>query len=375
MATIEAVDFVDALGDHLQRPVKVADDADPEYELIATSAALAVKGTTALYFTAEYCKSCKVFTSKLVEAMDGPFGENTAVVTISYDKSEEEFNSYCGKMPWLSVPFKSSADVRSSLLKYYEIKAIPALVVLDGATGELITADGVKRLEASPDWLPSKTANVQYSTGKGAEHSVADTDSVIVEIAGTAPVNSFRQRFFTTPILSFGHRGINPDNQAALFLDENVCRCRAGLMNIIVVILLVNLHFWGSIPLLVYILYGVVVWELLVSNLIGFTPFAPLGVIASILIWAIHPVPHWKAGGPKRWAWGLGLAVATLFFIAFLTGVTALQYVTLVMFFFCTWMETAMAFCCVCFIHDQITTKLLGWSECKECKMIYVSKI
>lgn len=375
MATIDTIEFEDALGGHLQRPLKTADGADLPHELVETSVALAGKGTVALYFTAEFCKACKLFTSKLVEAQQGPFGENTAIVAVSYDRTEEEFNDYCGKMPWLSVPFESAADVRSSLLKYYEIKAIPALVVVDGATGELITADGVKRLESSPTWCPSKPAAVQNSTGKRSEYCVTDTDSVIVEIAGTAPVNSFRQRFFTSPMFAFGHRGIDPDNQAALFMDENVGRCRAGLMNIIVVLLLVNLHFWGSMPLLVYILYGVVAWELLVSNLVGFTPFAPLGVVASFLTWAVHPVPQWKAARPKRWAWGLALAMATLFFIAFVTEVTALQYVTLIMFFFCTWMEAAMGFCCVCFVHDQITTKLLGWSECKECKMIYVGKI
>jgi hypothetical protein len=278
-------------------------------------------------------------------------------------------------MPWLCVPYESAPDVRGSLLKFYEIPSIPALVVLDGATGQLITTDGVKRLESNPAWSPAKPAVVQSSAGKRGEYSVTDTESVTIEISASAPVNSFRQRFFTSPILSFGHRGINPQDEAALFIDENVARCRAGLMNIIVVFLLVNLHFWGSIPLLVYILFGIVAWELLVSNLIGFTPFAPLGVIASFLMWAIHPVPVWKSGRSKRWAWGLGLAVATLFFIAFMTEVTALQYVTLVMFFFCTWMEAAMGFCCVCFLHDQITARLLGWSECKECKTIFLGKI
>lgn len=80
---MEALDFEDALGESLQRPLK-----DQDRQLVDTSAALAGKSAVALYFTADYCKSCKAFTPKLLEAQQGSFGEITAIVTISCDRTE-----------------------------------------------------------------------------------------------------------------------------------------------------------------------------------------------------------------------------------------------------------------------------------------------
>ena len=66
------------------------------------------------------------------------------VVFISSDSVQSEYDSYRGCMPWLSVPFSNlhRLRIKDALSTRYAIRGIPALIVLDGASADLVTADG-----------------------------------------------------------------------------------------------------------------------------------------------------------------------------------------------------------------------------------------
>ncbi|KAK1303033.1 putative nucleoredoxin 1 [Acorus calamus] len=95
-----------------------------------------------LYFSASWCGPCRRFTPKLVEVYNELLSkDNFEVVFISSDRDEEAFNGYFSKMPWLAIPF-SDASVRDGLKKLFKVRGIPSLVIIDGATGKVLTEDG-----------------------------------------------------------------------------------------------------------------------------------------------------------------------------------------------------------------------------------------
>tara|TARA_B100000795_G_scaffold215032_1_gene168832 strand:- start:11 stop:283 length:273 start_codon:yes stop_codon:yes gene_type:complete len=74
------------------------------------------------------------------------------VVFVSSDKDMGQFQEYFATMPWLAIP---PGDKRKDALsKRYEVEGIPTLVLLDGATGEEINANGgranISRSRAAP---------------------------------------------------------------------------------------------------------------------------------------------------------------------------------------------------------------------------------
>ena len=207
MDDADALDFAEELGPKLQPQTRDEAGEPIHSELVDTEAALKDKKVIALYFTAAYCHSCSLFTPKLKQAIHGPLGQSTQVVTISYDRTEDDYNDYCGKMPWLAVPFRQAAEVRGLLLKFYGIQSIPALVLLN-AQGELLATDGVEKVKAYPKDWPYQEPGAVPSIQQGLR-----PDAVGVEIPATAAVAGFRQRFFTTPLLAAGHTGIGPEDE------------------------------------------------------------------------------------------------------------------------------------------------------------------
>uniref|UniRef100_A0A0E0D1X2 protein-disulfide reductase n=1 Tax=Oryza meridionalis TaxID=40149 RepID=A0A0E0D1X2_9ORYZ len=101
--------------------------------------------TVALYFSASWCPPCRRFTPKLIEAYNELVsqGKNFEVVFVSGDKDQEAFDAYFAKMPWLAVPFPDS-ECRAKLNKRFKVRGIPHLVILNAASGEVYTEDGVE---------------------------------------------------------------------------------------------------------------------------------------------------------------------------------------------------------------------------------------
>ena len=96
-----------------------------------------------LYFSAHWCPPCRGFTPKLVEAYHKIKGAGNAfeIVFVSSDKSEKEFTDYFSTMPWLAMPY-ALRDLKAGLSQMFDVRGIPALILLDGATGKLISKDG-----------------------------------------------------------------------------------------------------------------------------------------------------------------------------------------------------------------------------------------
>ena len=65
----------------------------------------------------------------------------------------------------------------------------------------------------------------------------------------------------------------------------------------------------------VNVIFGIVSWEFLFSMAFGLTPFAPLGVIATLVAIVLQPSPLWKPANPKRFAWFVGMLLALTCFI------------------------------------------------------------
>ncbi|KAK1281231.1 putative nucleoredoxin 1 [Acorus gramineus] len=95
-----------------------------------------------LYFSASWCGPCRRFTPNLIEVYNELLSRgNFEVVFISDDHDEEAFNGYFSKMPWLAMPFSDASD-RDRLRKLFKVRGIPFLVIIDGATGKVLTVKG-----------------------------------------------------------------------------------------------------------------------------------------------------------------------------------------------------------------------------------------
>lgn len=120
----------------------------------------ALKGkVVVLYFSAEWCPPCKVLTPLLRGIYEDLVGEKkrpVEVVFVSSDTDAEEMREYCSQHgDWLRVPFGEEKAV--AIAKAYKVDNIPALVIVRGSTGEVISYEGkaeivAKRTEAVEKW-------------------------------------------------------------------------------------------------------------------------------------------------------------------------------------------------------------------------------
>lgn len=106
-----------------------------------------------IYFSAHWCPPCRGFTPKLIKYYNDRKSagfNDLEIVFASSDKSESEFNTYYGEMPWLSLPFK---DPRiEKLSSRFKVEGIPMLVLLD-ATGKVINKNARGSVESDPKGL------------------------------------------------------------------------------------------------------------------------------------------------------------------------------------------------------------------------------
>jgi nucleoredoxin len=111
---------------------------------VKTSELSCKKGSViGLYFSAHWCPPCRVFTPKLATVYNEikKAGHDFEVVFISSDRSEKDFKSYHGEMPWLAIPHDNEEE-KDACSEKYSITGLPTFVLVDGETGETITTDG-----------------------------------------------------------------------------------------------------------------------------------------------------------------------------------------------------------------------------------------
>jgi Thioredoxin-like len=71
------------------------------------------------------------------------------IVFISSDRDYNSFEQYYSSMPWLAMPFASLAIYKHVLSSKYEVRGIPALVILDSMSGEIVVSTNQSRQEVS----------------------------------------------------------------------------------------------------------------------------------------------------------------------------------------------------------------------------------
>jgi nucleoredoxin len=67
---------------------------------------LAENKVVGIYFSAHWCPPCRSFTPVLRDFYNevNANGKKLEIIFGSLDKSEAEFQSYYGEMPWISIP-------------------------------------------------------------------------------------------------------------------------------------------------------------------------------------------------------------------------------------------------------------------------------
>jgi nucleoredoxin len=136
---------------------------------------------TALYFSASWCGPCKNFTPKLIEAYNKvkETRDDFEVVFVSADRDQKAFDSYFGKMPWLSLPY-SERGRESDLNELFSVEGIPHLVMVD-PNGKIINKDMVGNVAADFQkcenfpWKPKPVNEIEEAGG-----ALNDTPSIIV---------------------------------------------------------------------------------------------------------------------------------------------------------------------------------------------------
>jgi thiol-disulfide isomerase/thioredoxin len=119
----------------------------------STAAVLGNTKLVAFYFSAHWCPPCKTFTPMLAEMYthlkDKFPTHGLEIVFVSSDRDANGFNSYYNSMPWLSIPFESLPAYKQLLSTKYGVRGIPALVVLDAMSGQVVVPADASRGEVS----------------------------------------------------------------------------------------------------------------------------------------------------------------------------------------------------------------------------------
>ena len=110
-----------------------------------------------LYFSMHNCPPCRKFTPIFTDLYTEYNNDNKQieVVFLSGDKTQEEYDTYYGEMPWLALP-KGDSRMKDIATKF-AVKGVPRLVILK-ADGTVIDDNAVGKLTsegpaAMDEWL------------------------------------------------------------------------------------------------------------------------------------------------------------------------------------------------------------------------------
>ena len=314
----------------------------------------------ALFFGANYCPFCKKFAPNVVAAR--PFFEQKKckVIFVSNDRDEDNFYESCAKVYGIDVMAYDTSKT-AQMRDMFGLKTIPALMILRNA-----------------DFMKSQPH--VYSNAR----EILELDPTCkhfpwgsIEKKQAAPMTNWERIFIHGKHGNWwqlGHKMVSEVHPNDMYMDEHAVRIRAGLLNIITWLAVMNVFFMRD-QTLVKVIFGIVTWEFVTSMIFGLTPLAPLGWMGSIMAVMLHPAPLWKPARPKRFAWLIGLLLATSCFIlvqfkhrlgaGYIPSVTAIALTCNV----ATWLEGNAGFCVGCFIYNNVLTKFFDYEECKECKL------
>lgn len=353
-------------GNYIQLNPKSSDDVDVEAQttLVPTEVALNDHkyDYIAVFIGADYCPHCKAFAPTVNASAEMLEGKQCKVIFASNDRTEEAFEASLKKNAGLDVmPY--DLEKTKAMRDLFQLETIPALMILrnadfDEPTPSIVT-NARHALVADPEgkffpWAPH-------------EETKLDADENMSFLDRLMPRGRYGKWW------ELGHHA-NPAKPNEIYMDEHAVRIRAGILNVVTYIALMNIWFWRD-PIFVSILYPIVAMEFIVSANMGLGPLAPIGFIATYLAKSFHPKPFWKPAKPKRFAWYIGLTLATTCLILFLfrhqIGAPYRPSITavIVMCNLATWLESSCGFCIGCYMYNNWMVPLFKMEECSECKL------
>jgi len=115
----------------------------------------------AIYYSAHWCPPCRGFTPSLIEWYNNNKKDlSMELLFNSWDKDQEQFDSYFKDMPFVARSF-ADKSTKEELDKAFEVEGIPALVVIDNKTGQLVTKEGRTGVMKKPKGFPWEKMPVQ----------------------------------------------------------------------------------------------------------------------------------------------------------------------------------------------------------------------
>jgi hypothetical protein len=227
---------------------------------------------------------------------------NAKVIFVSNDRNEEAFGASCKKNAGIDVMPYDTSKTRA-MRDIFGITTIPALMILDNkdysSESPPVIGNGRHNLESDP-YLRAFPWR-QDDDEKMGKH-VSAKDRLIIQ-------GKYGKWW------ELGHHS-NIEKPHEMYMDEHAVRARAGILNVITWLALMNIFFFQN-HLLVKVLFPLMAYEFLSSSIFGLTPLAPVGFIATLLAILLHPEPYWKTAKPKRFAWLVGLTLSVLCFTFF----------------------------------------------------------
>ena len=141
--------------------------------------------------------------------------------------------------------------------------------------------------------------------------------------------------------------------QAAVF-NENEVRAAAGLTMVIGAVAFAYAYFDGEYVLL-QIAASVFFVEFLIRVTVGLR-YSPMGIIARAL--TRNQPPQWVSAKPKRFAWMLGLGLATAMTVILAVGITgALPRTLCGICLTLMWLESVLGVCMGCELHGRLVRR------------------
>ena len=320
----------------------------------------------AVFIGANYCPHCREFAPTVVSSAPTLESKKCKVIFVSNDRDEENFDASCKKNIGVDVmPY--NLDKTKAMRDLFDLKTIPALMILRNdnfsATAPIVVTNARHPLVADPQ---------AKSFPWGAEESpdtIKSNDSKHISAMDRFIIRGKYGKWW-----QLGHYA-NPNKPDEMYMDEHAVRARAGILNAITWVVLINIFFWRD-PIFVKIFFPLVSWEFLSSMTFGLTPFAPIGVMGNILAIWFHPEPLWKPAKPKRFAWLIGLSLSVLCLNLFVNRFRLgpdlyrpLIGATVLTCNLATWLESSCGFCLGCFIYNTYLVKWFKLEECQECKI------
>lgn len=117
-----------------------------------------------VYFTASWCRPCRAFTPRLIEAFTTQ--KDIALLTVCLDQTPAAQQNYTEKMPWPTLDFYNPN--RERLLKEYHVleKGIPRILIFSQDGQGPISENGtdfVDNPNAIPYWIKQIQENPKKS--------------------------------------------------------------------------------------------------------------------------------------------------------------------------------------------------------------------